>query len=107
MIDAWCFYSANMKEFTWANKYMTVKSRIYLYLISHSLHNVNNVSHQFAPLPDHEVNLLGLQGRGFYGAWGYRKFNISPLKYSSVNENIISLPSKMFVQTDDRMINKL
>lgn len=90
--DAWRFYNPNLEEFTWSNKSMTARSRIDLFLISHSLlHNVKNVFHQFAPLTDHKIIFLDLQQGKPCGTRGYWKFNNSLLKDTPFNESVVKL----------------
>ncbi len=98
LVDAWRFYNQDSQEYTWSNKNVSFRSRIYFFLISSSIpHLVKDISHSFAPLSDHKqilINLVGLQP--VYKMRGYWKLKNALLKDTKFNNSIINLAKELF-----------
>lgn len=97
VVDAWRFFNSGCSGFTWSNKYGSLKARIDLSLISHSiLKDVISVNLQFAPFTDHMLIHLDLkQYRKPSSTRGYWKFNCL-LEDAPFNDYVTHLAKTMF-----------
>lgn len=98
LTDAWRFFNPGIQDFTWSNRSLTLKSRIYLFLVSSSaLQFVNEVKHVYAPLSDHNLIILKLGSIDPQsGIRGYWKFNNTLLSDDSFNESVKLLANEIF-----------
>ena len=107
--DAWRFFNPNLKDFTWSNRSLTLKSRIDLFLISSScLQFVKEIKHIYAPLTDHKQIILKLGTNQDSNAMrGYWKFNNSLLADESFNNSVKQLVKDVFHDNSNKDYGKV
>lgn len=97
LVDSWCYFNSNSFEYT-CNASKSLKSRIYLFLISFGLlQHVQDISHHYAPFSDHLLIELSLQTVHKPSCLrGYWKLNNSILEDNIFTKNIETLATNIF-----------
>lgn len=108
LIDAWRFMNADVVDFTWSNTNHTQQSRIDLWLLAcQDVQYISEVNHQIAPLSDHKLITLKVQGKkGKLNSRGYWKLNNKLLEDHQFKENVTNLATNIFDKEEMDCIQK-
>lgn len=108
VIDIWRFLNPNLREYTWNNANRTLRSRIDLWLLtSNCVKYVKNVSHEYAPLSDHQAICLYLgANQSNRQCRGYWKMNSDLLGDNTFCEMVEKIAQCIFNKIDLNGIQK-